>query len=67
MSVPIGQHPRFRKKGHVAEFLGVDRSTLFRWRKRHDLPYLRLPSGRILYDIDELHAWLRKCRKEGTR
>lgn len=48
----------------AAEFLRMSRSTLY---QRRDIPRYRRPGSRvILFDQDELEAWLRQGRMGGS-
>ena len=58
----------FVDEATLAAQFNVDRSTLYRWRRRKKpLPHLQLPSGRILYDAKEVKRWLRSCRVRPAR
>lgn len=41
----------------LAEHFNVSYSTIQKWRKR-GIPYIQLPTGKVLYNIDEVEAWL---------
>lgn len=41
----------------VAEILGVSAETVLRWVRGGKLPAIRLPSGAIRFDPDQLDAW----------
>ena len=43
----------------AAEYLGVSRRTIHRWRAAGLLPYLRLPSGRYAYSRVKLEKAIR--------
>jgi predicted DNA-binding transcriptional regulator AlpA len=48
----------------AAQFLRMSRSTLY---QRKDIPRFRRPGSRVmLFDQDELEAWLRQGRIGGT-
>jgi predicted DNA-binding transcriptional regulator AlpA len=53
----------------TATLLGVDKSTLYRWREgRSDKagpPFYRLPSGSIRYRREDVRRWLALYREEG--
>jgi excisionase family DNA binding protein len=42
----------------VAEILRISRSTIYRWIRAGTIPLIRLPSGDVRIDEDELDAWL---------
>ena len=42
----------------VAELLGLSTETVLRWVRSGKLPAIRLPSGAIRFDADELDEWL---------
>jgi excisionase family DNA binding protein len=42
----------------VAELLGVTPETVLRWRRRGELPAVKLPGGAIRFHLDELELWL---------
>ncbi len=46
----------------VAELLGVCPVTVARWTRRGTLPAIRLPSGQLRYDPEDIEAWLRQRR-----
>ncbi len=43
---------------YVADLLDVSAETILRWTRRGLLPAIRLPSGQLRYDRDQLDAWL---------
>lgn len=49
----------------VAETIGVDRATLWRWR-RLGLPHYRV-GGRVYYDARDLDAWVERSRVTATQ
>jgi len=48
----------------IAEFLGVHKKTVERWRKKYRLPCMRL-GGRIRYSVGDVTRWA-SARKEGA-
>ncbi len=43
----------------VAEQLDVSSETVLRWTRKGKVPAVKLPSGQIRYDEDELAAWIK--------
>ena len=43
----------------VAEQLDVSSEAVLRWTRKGELPAVKLPSGQIRYDEDELAAWIK--------
>lgn len=50
----------------VAELLNVDRYRVYEWVRDGQIPYLRTV-GRILFDPDEIDAWLRRERSASNQ
>jgi excisionase family DNA binding protein len=44
----------------VGEYLGVSAESVLRWRRRGELPAIRLPGGAIGFRESELEAWLKE-------
>lgn len=47
----------------AAEYLRVHPSTIRRWTQVPGVPQVRL-GGRVLFDRDELDAWIDACKQE---
>lgn len=55
------QASRFLTTEEVAQLLRVDASSVRRWRAgrpQQGPPFIRLSERVVLYDVDDLHAWL---------
>ncbi len=44
---------------NLADALGVSTETVLRWRRRGELPAIRLPGGAIRFREDEIEGWLK--------
>ena len=49
------------------ELLGVSRSTLYLWIRGNDIPFVRLPSGRIRFSEEALNKWIKSRSRRGRR
>ena len=65
MTVSTSVSRRFRPP-RAAEYLGVAESTLAKWRMRGDPPAYRKLGRVVVYDKDDLDAWLDACRRTST-
>lgn len=63
ISTPVSR--RFRPP-KAAEYIGVAESTLAKWRIRGDPPAYRKLGRVVVYDQDDLDAWLDTCRRTST-
>ncbi len=65
--VPIAQSPsEIMTADDVAEFLGVDRNTVYEYAGRGAIPHQRL-GKRILFRRGALLSWLEGCKATSTR
>jgi excisionase family DNA binding protein len=44
----------------LTEILKVHRATIFRWREELGLPYKKISSRAIRFDLDEVKEWMEK-------
>lgn len=66
---PANEPPtgRFLNAQQLAAQLGVSRRTLFNWRDRGLIPYIKLPgSRRVLFDADSVHDALHRQERGGN-
>ena len=49
----------------VAELLGVSAETVLRWVRAGKLPAIRLPSGAIRFEPDQLDVWIEERATPG--
>ena len=50
----------------VAQMLGLSMATLKDWRRRHLIPFLRLPSGRVRYEKHVVEAMMKPQATEAN-
>ena len=55
--------PALLNEKKTAEFLGVARNTLRKWRENEGLPFIRAGS-RIFYRKDSVEEWLRNKEEQ---
>jgi predicted DNA-binding transcriptional regulator AlpA len=58
---------RWYSTEELAQLLGVDASTIRRWRTirpPQGPPFVRLSSRRTIYSAADIAAWLHRCRVE---
>jgi hypothetical protein len=55
----IVSKPQLLNNDEAADFLGISPGTLVVWRceKRYPVPYIKV-GRKVLYDADDLRAWL---------
>lgn len=46
--------PDWRNETEICEWLGVDKSTLYRWRDKHRLAYTNINSRTVMYDKKQI-------------
>lgn len=52
--------PDWQNEDTIAEWLGVDTSTLFRWRTKHKLAYTNINGRVVCYDRRQITDLLNK-------
>lgn len=52
--------PDWRNEDEIAEWLGVDTSTLYRWRTQHSLAYTNINGRTVMYDKKQITEMLNK-------
>ena len=52
-----------KTRKEVAELLGLSERTIDNYRKKHDLPFVELPSGSIRFKEDDVLKWLHSKEK----
>ena len=57
--------PRALKAGNAAEYIGVSRRYLHDLTKQGRIPFSKVSSRLILYDIADLDAFLDSCKVGG--
>lgn len=62
---PIPKEERMLDPVKAAEFVGVHKVTLARWRQAGTGPAYEKPGGRIFYDLKVLEEWKKEQEKEG--
>jgi predicted DNA-binding transcriptional regulator AlpA len=60
---------RFLNVREVAALTGVAVSSLNKWRMRADCgpPFLKLGARRVVYDLDDVLAWMAAQRRSSTK
>lgn len=44
----------------VAEYLGVEKSTIYSWTFKKFIPHLKISEKCIKFDVDQIQKWLSK-------
>jgi hypothetical protein len=59
---------KYMNAEETSAFIGIAVQTLARWRSEggKDLPFIRVSRGRIMYDVDDLTAWMNARRVRST-
>lgn len=52
--------PDWQNEDKIAEWLGVDTSTLYRWRTQHGLAYTNINGRTVCYDKKQITELLNK-------
>ena len=58
--------PRYLDTGQAAEYLGISPSTLNRMRVTGEGPRYSKAGRRVIYDIEDLDAWVEKRKRRFT-
>lgn len=66
VAIPSAERSEVMSADEVAEFLGVDRNTVYDYAGRGVIPHQRL-GKRILFRRGALLSWLEGCRATSTR
>jgi excisionase family DNA binding protein len=66
VAIPVDEPSEVMSADEVAEFLGVDRNTVYDYAGRGVIPHQRL-GKRILFRRGALLLWLEGCRATSTR
>ena len=54
---------KFIRPSELSIFLGVSKSTLWRWRKKKLLPEpVKIGSGVVIWKKSDVELWLNECR-----
>ncbi len=59
---------KYMNAEETAAFIGVAVQTLAKWRCEggKDLPFIRISRGRVMYDFDDVTAWMNARRVSST-
>lgn len=58
---------RFLTMEEVGKLIGLDRSTIYNWKRKGLLPYYKLGKRSVRFKLSEILQWLGTQKKDASR
>jgi len=61
--MPRDIHQRYLTVDEIAEYLGFNRQTLWRWAREEVIPHYRV-GNKFRFKLDEVERWMQRRKKK---